>query len=242
MGAEDRGRNRGDEEPPPVFSASLDSAIRVENTAKVSQVLKAAINVSKDEGELRILEGALGNDAVPWKVVLRAVRVVRDSGGQSDSPQSLPWLQEVCEGTTFSYRAPETKHKPNPEFRRKMEELRTRIENEKYAEMVKDVERTGDGDNDSLYLASYKEQIGFGLNVVVLMGTLFALGYAVGLKISTNPTIPLVGGLAGSIAALIMETTLFVIRSDRSQRASERRTKPQRKMLPARDDPKKKTE
>ena len=57
MGAEDRGRNRGDEEPPPVFSASLDSAIRVENTAKVSQVLKAAINVSKDEvGVVEVLD------------------------------------------------------------------------------------------------------------------------------------------------------------------------------------------
>jgi hypothetical protein len=93
-------------------------------------------------------------------------------------------------------------------------------------------------------LRTYKQQISFGMHVIVTMGAFYAFGHVAGIAITDNKALHPLCGLVLMIGALVMETTLFIIRTtvppklhwevekkrrDRHARAEEEREEKERK-------------
>jgi hypothetical protein len=140
-----------------------------------------------------------------------------------------------------------------PELTARLQRLREMQEDQKYAAMLKDASpaeaaevlrqmrrrnprsggRPGDaaqggddeeeGEGDAL-LPTTRLQLSFGLQVVVTMGAFFALGYYGG-KAATrgSEAAGALLGTVGLVAALLLETSLFVVRSSPRLRALDRR-------------------
>ena len=185
-------------------------------TSALRDVLMRAASLPDGGGKGEIsraeLERAAHADApVPWRWVLAAVRDLRDHAGEGGADGG-PWLHDVCRGARLRYPSPPRRPR-NPALEERLQKLRARQEEEAYRSMVQDVDATSTA-GESGGVAPYKEQIGFGLNVVVLMGVGFALGFVAlgGLAGEGDPGIaPLVGGLVGATCAMTVETVLCVV-------------------------------
>ena len=171
--------------------------MEVENTESVREVLRLA---SADEK-------LLDRSTVPWEAVLDAVRTVRRETNADDV-----WLHTACRGATLTYPKPDPPKPRNPELVKRLA----------YDAMVKDVDPSVSS-KDYVYMSTYTDQLGLGVNTVVLMGTLFALGYYVGTKLAGGSgrdpgqnVLPLCLGLAGASLGMILETLLFMIRNNRA--------------------------
>lgn len=99
---------------------------------------------------------------------------------------------------------------------KKLEEL---AEKKAYAELVKDITPKED---DSEPFSSYKDQLGFGLHVVVTMFTGYLVGYAAFRALfNHSPVMNVAGGILGLVGAMLVETLLFIIRtSNQDSRSS----------------------
>lgn len=184
--------------------------MEVENTESVREVLRLA---SADEK-------LLDRSTVPWEAVLDAVRTVRRETNADDV-----WLHTACRGATLTYPKPDPPKPRNPELVKRLAKIKAEIDRKKYDAMVKDVDPSVSS-KDYVYMSTYTDQLGLGVNTVVLMGTLFALGYYVGTKLAGGSgrdpgqnILPLCLGLAGAFLGMILETLLFMIRNNRTGEA-----------------------
>ena len=95
-----------------------------------------------------------------------------------------------------------------------MRSLRVQQEADAYAAMVKDVVPPAPPEP----LSAYAEQVGFSLNVCLMMFTLFMVGYIGAQGFSASPAVQLGAGLSGATGALLLETALFILRFRRTDR------------------------
>lgn len=204
-----------------------NATLRVEATESVREALSRAASCSSQPQAF--LEHA-GSPTVPWKVVLEAVREARRAEGEGGG-EGGPWLQGVLRGAT-SYPPPPAKPPRNPELVKRLERIKADLERKKYEEMVRDVDpQAASSRSEYEYMSAYRDQLGLGLNTVVVMATLFAFGYALGLKLTRPGTddkyaeeeprvVPLCCGLVGALSGMVIETFLFMIRCGRRDRAA----------------------
>lgn len=204
-----------------------NATLRVEATESVREALSRAASCSSQPQAF--LEHA-GSPTVPWKVVLAAVREARRAEGEGGG-EGGPWLQGVLRGAT-SYPPPPAKPPRNPELVKRLERIKADLERKKYEEMVRDVDpQAASSRSEYEYMSAYRDQLGLGLNTVVVMATLFAFGYALGLKLTRPGTddkyaeeeprvVPLCCGLVGALSGMVIETFLFMIRCGRRDRAA----------------------
>jgi len=97
----------------------------------------------------------------------------------------------------------------------RLSKLQRDLDEKQYSEMVSDItvgERQARDAAQSNY-GSYKQQISWGVHVLVMMGTLYAVGHVAGGALNPNPAYKAVGGLIGLIAALLLEATLLILRT-----------------------------
>ena len=205
-----------------------NATLRVEATESVREALSRAASCSSQPQAF--LEHA-GSPTVPWKVVLAAVREARRAEGEGGG-EGGPWLQEVLRGASGSYPPPPAKPPRNPELVKRLERIKADLERKKYEEMVRDVDpQAASSRSEYEYMSAYRDQLGLGLNTVVVMATLFAFGYALGLKLTRPGTddkyaeeeprvVPLCCGLVGALSGMVIETFLFMIRCGRRDRAA----------------------
>ena len=203
-----------------------NATLRVEATESVREALSRAASCSSQPQAF--LEHA-GSPTVPWKVVLAAVREARRAEGEGEGG---PWLQGVLRGASGSYPPPPAKPPRNPELVKRLERIKADLERKKYEEMVRDVDpQAASSRSEYEYMSAYRDQLGLGLNTVVVMATLFAFGYALGLKLTRPGTddkyaeeeprvVPLCCGLVGALSGMVIETFLFMIRCGRRDRAA----------------------
>ncbi|QDZ21147.1 hypothetical protein HOP50_05g36750 [Chloropicon primus] len=210
----------------------------VEVTPTVREALTSAASLSYREAEDFAQE-----DWVPWPTLLQALRTIRkakrgdahedgegahdDEDVHDDEGEGGPWLQDVCRDAKLCYPSPEPKPGRNPELVKRLEKIRADLEERKYADMVKDIEPTSTQEKGGYeYMSSYRDQLGLGLNTVAVMGSLFAFGYYVSLKVTggegEGEVVPLCCGLVGAFAGLLLETFLFMLRSDTRERTAGR--------------------
>lgn len=134
---------------------------------------------------------------------LRAVWIASD-------PSTRPDLTRLLSGTRFIFSSPKPREK-SEELKARLKRLQDIAERKAYQDLVKDITPPKDVQEP---FSSYKDQLGFGLHVVVTMFTGYLLGYAAFRALfNHSPAMNAAGGILGLVAAMFVETFLFIIRS-----------------------------
>jgi len=133
-------------------------------------------------------------------------------------PTTRPTLIQLFSGSDFVFTTPKPRHK-SEELKARLKKLEELAEKKAYAELVKDITPKED---DSEPFSSYKDQLGFGLHVVVTMFTGYLVGYAAFRALfNHSPVMNVAGGILGLVGAMLVETLLFIIRtSNQDSRSS----------------------
>ncbi|KAF3335996.1 Endoplasmic reticulum-based factor for assembly of V-ATPase [Carex littledalei] len=153
--------------------------------------------------ELRILAASLSVlSSVPYKS-LRSIWCALPVS-------SRPSLRVLLDGSDFVFTSPKPRVK-SEELKARLQKLAELVEQREYTELVKDVVPKKD---DTEPFSSYKDQIGFGLHVVLVMFTGYLVGYATFRALfNHNPIMNAAGGILGLVGGMLLETVLFIIRA-----------------------------
>ncbi|KAJ4747282.1 ER-based factor for assembly of V-ATPase [Rhynchospora pubera] len=134
---------------------------------------------------------------------------------------SRPSLRLLLDGSGFVFTSPKPRQK-SEELKARLKKLAELAEQREYAELVKDV--TPKKDNTEPF-SSYKDQIGFGLHVVLLMFTGYLVGYAtLRALFNHNPVMNAAGGILGLVCSMLLETLLFIIRASNQDMVKNKAT------------------
>ncbi|RZB44487.1 hypothetical protein D0Y65_054446, partial [Glycine soja] len=145
---------------------------------------------------------------------LRAVWMASD-------PSTRPDLTRLFSGTRFIFSSPKPREK-SEELKARLKKLEDIAERKAYQELVKDITPPKDVPEP---FSSYKDQLGFGLHVVVTMFTGYLLGYAAFRALfNHSPAMNAAGGILGLVGAMFVETFLFIIRSSNADANKTRKS------------------
>eukprot|EP00976_Prorocentrum_cordatum_P048935 987607-Prorocentrum_minimum.AAC.1 len=179
----------------------------------ILQLLRQASKSSDIPQEMRTQASSLltSDESIPWVVLRNVCSALRAASGESNVG---PWLHQVAAGGGLDLKPPPTRTK-GPELEARLKKLRVLEEERKYAELTSDVRVKERLANDTEHFSTFKEHIGFGTHVIVVMFTLFLLGHHAAKHVSESPIIQISGGLFGAIIGMMVETLLFIIRASR---------------------------
>ncbi|AES62207.1 putative ATPase, vacuolar ER assembly factor, Vma12 [Medicago truncatula] len=139
---------------------------------------------------------------VPYEP-LRAIWIASD-------PSTRPELTQLLWGTSFIFSSPKPREK-SEELKARLKKLEDIAERKAYQELVKDIAPKEDVTEP---FSSYKDQLGFGLHVLVTMFTGYLVGYAAFRALfDHSPAMNAAGGILGLVGAMLVETFLFIIRN-----------------------------
>ncbi|GFS32594.1 hypothetical protein Acr_00g0023380 [Actinidia rufa] len=177
--------------------------LTITNTETIRSFL---ISASKDPllpQELRKTASDLSSrPAVPYKS-LRSVCF-------GSEPSTRPGLLRLFSGSDFVFASPKPREK-SEELKARLRKLEELAERKAYDELVKDITPRKGTDEP---FSSYKDQLGFGLHVLVTMFSGYLVGYAAFRALfNHNPVMNAAGGILGLVCAMLLETLLFIIRS-----------------------------
>ncbi|XP_061347078.1 uncharacterized protein LOC133292648 [Gastrolobium bilobum] len=175
----------------------------ISRTDSIRVFLAGASNDPSLSDELRQTSSdLLLQSEVPY-APLRAVWMASD-------PSTRPELTRLFSGTHFVFSSPKPREK-SEELKARLKKLEDLAERKAYQELVKDIAPKNDVEEP---FSSYKDQLGFGLHVVVTMFTGYLLGYAAFRALfNHSPAMNAAGGILGLVGAMLVETFLFIIRS-----------------------------
>ncbi|KAF0930826.1 hypothetical protein E2562_035403 [Oryza meyeriana var. granulata] len=168
--------------------------------------------------DLRDLASSLASEsAVPY-------RSLRDIWCAA-SPDARPPLRHLLEGTDFVLTSPKPREKSD-ELKARLDKFREMQERREYADLVRDVAPAEDNPEP---FSSYKDQIGFGLHVVLIMFTGYLVGFlAFRALFNNSPVMNAAGGILGLVGGMLMETVLFIIRSSSKELAASSVPRPKK--------------
>jgi rhodanese-related sulfurtransferase len=154
------------------------------------------------------------------QVTLSDVRALAEQLRAHAPNAPVQWLHELTAGSALlSVPAGRVARERDPALVKRLERLEIARQNEDYARMVKDItNRDAAKEKQSTEIASFKASMGVGVNLLVSVATMFTAGWFVTKNATgAGPTdvVPIIGGLAGAAATLLLETWLFVIRTSR---------------------------
>ncbi|XP_044971561.1 uncharacterized protein LOC123436370 [Hordeum vulgare subsp. vulgare] len=179
-------------------------------TDSIRSFLSSATGSPDLSDDLRDLASALSSEpAVPY----RSIRAI----WCADCSRGRPPLRQLLQGAQFVLSSPKPREKSD-ELKARLEKLREMQERKEYAELVKDV---APKEENTEPFSSYKDQLGFGLHVVVIMFTGYLVGFATFKALFSNsPVMSAAGGILGVVGGMLMETVLFIIRSSSKELSS----------------------
>ncbi|KAL3845499.1 hypothetical protein ACJIZ3_002902 [Penstemon smallii] len=175
----------------------------ISTTDRIRSFLAASSSDSHLPDDLRDLSSSLiPHSTVPYKS-LKSIWFGSD-------PNIRPDLSVLLSGSNFVFTSPKPREK-SEELKARLKRLEEVAERKAYDELVKDITpRKGVEEPFS----SYKDQLGFGLHVVVTMFTGYLVGYAAFRALfSHSPVMNAAGGILGLVVAMLVETLLFIVRS-----------------------------
>lgn len=186
----------------------------ISSTDPIRVFLSRASNDPNLSEELRQTSSdLLSQSEVPY-APLRAVWMASD-------PSTRPDLTRLFSGTQFVFSSPKPREK-SEELKARLKKLEEIAERKAYQELVKDIAPKKDVEEP---FSSYKDQLGFGLHVVVTMFTGYLLGYAAFRALfDHSPAMNAAGGILGLVGAMLVETFLFIIRSSNADVNKTRRS------------------
>ncbi|KAK4400500.1 hypothetical protein Sango_1156100 [Sesamum angolense] len=137
--------------------------------------------------------------------------------------ETRPDVSSLLSGSTFVFTSPKPREK-SEELKLRLKKLEEAAERKAYEELVKDITPKKGVEEP---FSSYKDQLGFGLHVVLTMFTGYLLGYAAFRALfSHSPAMSAAGGILGLVGAMLVETLLFIVRSSNQDRRSPSPTSP----------------
>ncbi|PSC76566.1 Thymic stromal cotransporter [Micractinium conductrix] len=179
-------------------------------TPGLNRLLEEAAADQTLSQDLRAAAGAgAAAGASQWDTVKAAADAARARG------DVVPTMQELCRGGGLAFPdRPKPVGKP-PELQKRLDEARAKLEQQQYDRMVRDVtqhERAAAAAREG-GLSSYRQQMSFGVHVLAMMAAFYAFGHAAGMGITSNKTAHPFVGLLFMVCALVLETTLYIIRT-----------------------------
>lgn len=185
------------------MTANPTGGLLVSNTNYIRSFLSTASNDPLLPQDLRQTAVDLSSQSsVPYKA-LRSIWF-------SSKPDTRPELLSLFSGTDFIFISPKPREK-SEELKARLRKLEELAERKAYEELVKDITPKKGTDEP---FSSYKDQLGFGLHVLVTMFTGYLFGYAAFRALfSHNPVMNAAGGILGLVCAMLLETLLFIIRA-----------------------------
>ncbi|KAK9985002.1 hypothetical protein SO802_034527 [Lithocarpus litseifolius] len=180
-----------------------------------TELIRSFLSTASEDPHLslelqQIASDLLSQHNVPYKS-LRALWF-------ASRPTTRPTLIQLFSGSDFVFTTPKPRHK-SEELKARLKKLEELAEKKAYAELVKDITPKKDVSEP---FSSYKDQLGFGLHVVVTMFTGYLVGYAAFRALfNHSPVMNVAGGILGLVGAMLVETLLFIIRtSNQDSRSS----------------------
>ncbi|KAH7687435.1 ATPase vacuolar ER assembly factor Vma12 protein [Dioscorea alata] len=132
-----------------------------------------------------------------------------------------PALRRLFAGAEFVFSSPKPREK-SEELKERLRKLEELAERKAYAELVKDIAPKKENVEP---FSSYKDQIGFGMHVVLMMFTGYLVGYAAFRALFNHSAVMNVaGGILGLVSGMLLETVLFIIRTSNRSIASSMST------------------
>ncbi|CAK9328849.1 unnamed protein product [Citrullus colocynthis] len=179
------------------------SGLVLSNTETIRSFLTAASIDSRLSEELRPIASDLASqNNIPYKP-LRAIWFATESCTRPD-------LLRLLAGSEFVFTSPKPREK-SEELKARLKKLADVAERKAYQELVKDIAPKKPIDEP---FSSYKDQIGFGLHVALIMFTGYLVGYALFRALFRHdPIMSAAGGILGLVFGMLIETLLFIIRS-----------------------------
>ncbi|XP_030524937.1 uncharacterized protein LOC115737100 [Rhodamnia argentea] len=197
---------------------NLPPGLIISATEHIRRFLLSASQELNLSEQLRNLASDLSSQAsCPYKS-LREIWI-------ASRPETRPTWACLLSGSHFIFTSPKPREK-SEELKVRLRKLSEMAEKKAYEELVKDITPRKDTNEP---FSSYKDQLGFGLHVVVTMFTGYLLGYAAFRALfSHSPVMNAAGGILGLVCAMLLETLLFIIRTsnqDLRPHSSASRTK-----------------
>ncbi|KAM7531002.1 hypothetical protein LguiB_034412 [Lonicera macranthoides] len=191
--------NNDDVCPNPISAGSLI----ISNTDTIRSFLTTAGEDTRLSKHLRRTASSLSEQpSIPYKS-LRSLWSALD-------PSNRPHLITLLSRSQFIFPSPKPREK-SEELKARLKKLEEAAERNAYAELVKDIAPKKGADEP---FSSYKDQLGFGLHVVVTMFTGYLVGYAAFRALfGHSPVMNAAGGIFGLVCAMLVETLLFIIRA-----------------------------
>lgn len=134
----------------------------------------------------------------------------------SCAPGSVPSLRSLCRGSSLWHAPPPDRvSRQTPEFRATLARLRAELERKEYERMVRPAEAAERRAREAAEggLSAYRRAGSLGVHIGLTMAGLFAFGWYAAGAVSARRDARLAGGLLGAVVALLVESTLFVIRT-----------------------------
>ncbi|XP_010530042.1 PREDICTED: uncharacterized protein LOC104806716 [Tarenaya hassleriana] len=183
----------------------MDSGLMIAATQPMKSFLVSASGDRRLSGELRDIASDLrSKNAVPYKL-FRAIWAESD-------PSTRPDLLGLFNGADFVFTSPKPREK-SEELQKRLQKLRELAERREYQELVKDITPKKNVEEP---FSSYKDQLGFGLHVALVMFTGYLLGYATFRALfNRNAAMSAAGGVLGLVLGMLVETLLFIIRTSK---------------------------
>uniref|UniRef100_A0A2P2MY79 Uncharacterized protein n=1 Tax=Rhizophora mucronata TaxID=61149 RepID=A0A2P2MY79_RHIMU len=172
-------------------------------TETIRDFLLSASNEPNLSPELRDLASAISSrDNVHYKS-LRCIWT-------GLPPSTRPDLVRLFSGSALVFISPKPREK-SEELKARLRKLQELSERNAYKELVKDITPMNETNEP---FSSYKDQLGFGLHVALIMFTGYLVGYATfsGL-FGRSPAMSAAGGILGLVVGMLVETLLFIIRT-----------------------------
>ncbi|GAB4857848.1 hypothetical protein Ancab_015754 [Ancistrocladus abbreviatus] len=191
-------------------ASSTSSGLIISNTNTIKSFLESASGDPHLPDHLRNTAVSLSSQpSIPYKSL-------RSLWSASDPSTRSP-LSFLFRDSKFLFTSPKPREK-SEELKARLRKLEELAERKAYAELVKDITPKKGTDEP---FSSYKDQIGFGLHVVVTMFTGYLVGYAAFRALfSHNPVMNAAGGILGLVLAMLVETLLFIIRTSNADERS----------------------
>ncbi|XAR54798.1 hypothetical protein NMG60_11030101 [Bertholletia excelsa] len=182
---------------------NLKSGLILSNTAPIRSFLNIASNDPILPQELRKTASDLSvQPSVPY-TSLRSIWFASE-------PSTRPDLLSLFSGSDFIFTSPKPREK-SEELKARLRKLQELAERKAYAELVKDITPKKEMEEP---FSSYKDQLGFGLHVALIMFTGYLVGYATFRALfNHSPAMNAAGGILGLVCGMLVETLLFIIRT-----------------------------
>ncbi|CAN1145874.1 hypothetical protein LINPERHAP2_LOCUS14932 [Linum perenne] len=125
-------------------------------------------------------------------------------------PSSRPELIFLFSGCEFVFSSPKQRERSD-ELKARLRKLEELAERKAYQELVKDITPKREANEP---FSSYKDQLGFGMHVGLVMFTGYLVGYAAFRALfDRSPAMSAAGGILGLVGGMLVETLLFIIKA-----------------------------